>query len=169
MVRFDRKTLILFVSFFKKSICFNWKITLQYYDGFCRTSTWISHRYTRVPPFWTPPLPSSPPHPSVFIYLYVYLIFCVLTSLSRKKTAFKISDNLKFYCVLMNGIFSSTYYDVCLMGSSESYGPMSKYCLHLDSVEWMRLEVKRSIFIFPGFIVPVTPFQWAKKSIACGV
>ena len=28
------------------------------------------------------------------------------------------------------------------MGSSESYGPMSQHCLHLDSVEWMRLGVK---------------------------
>ena len=48
-------------SFFKKKfIYFNWRIgTLQYYDGFCHTSTRISHRYTHVPPSWIP-LPSHP-------------------------------------------------------------------------------------------------------------
>ena len=48
-------------SFLKKFI-FNWRIgTLQYYDGFCHTSTQISHRYTCVLPSWTPShLPSHP-------------------------------------------------------------------------------------------------------------
>ena len=36
-------------------IYFNWRlITLQYCGGFCLTSTWISHGYTRVSPSWTP-------------------------------------------------------------------------------------------------------------------
>ena len=36
-------------SFKKKNIYFNWKlIILQYWDGFCLTSTWISHRSTCV-------------------------------------------------------------------------------------------------------------------------
>ena len=36
-------------------------ITLQYYGGFCHTSTWISHGCTCVPPSWTPPyLPFHP-------------------------------------------------------------------------------------------------------------
>ena len=47
---------------FLKNFIFNWRIgTLQYYDGFCHTSTQISHRYTRVLPSWTPShLPSHP-------------------------------------------------------------------------------------------------------------
>ena len=37
---------------------------IQYCDGFCPTSTWISHRHIYGPPSWTS-LPSpSPPHPS---------------------------------------------------------------------------------------------------------
>ena len=40
-------------------------ITLQYYDGFCHKSTWISHRYTCVPPsYWTPFPPPSSHYPS---------------------------------------------------------------------------------------------------------
>ena len=34
-------------------------ITLQYWDGFCHTSTWIGHRYTCVPLILNP----LPPHP----------------------------------------------------------------------------------------------------------
>ena len=35
---------------------FNWRmIALQYCVGFCYTSTWISHGYTYVTPFWTSP------------------------------------------------------------------------------------------------------------------
>ena len=35
---------------------FYWRIiTLQYCDGFCRTSVRIGHRYTRVPPILNPP------------------------------------------------------------------------------------------------------------------
>ena len=44
---------------------FNWSIiTLYSNDGFCHTSTWISHRHTHVPSLWnlTPsPLPIPPP------------------------------------------------------------------------------------------------------------
>ena len=37
------------LSFLFYFIC-NWGIiTLQYWDGFCHTSTWICHRYTHVP------------------------------------------------------------------------------------------------------------------------
>ena len=38
--------------------------TLQYYDGFCHTPTWISHRYTYVPLHWTSLPPFSHSHPS---------------------------------------------------------------------------------------------------------
>ena len=42
---------------------FNWKIiTLQYCDGFCHTWTRIGHRYTCIPPSWTPLPHPSPPH-----------------------------------------------------------------------------------------------------------
>ena len=47
---------ILFFNVF----IFNWKISAsQYFTGFYHTSGWISHRYTCVPPSWTP----LPPHP----------------------------------------------------------------------------------------------------------
>ena len=48
-------------SYFKKIIYFNWRlITLQYYGGFCHTSTWISHGCTCVPH----PEPPSASYPS---------------------------------------------------------------------------------------------------------
>ena len=38
---------ILFIHIFLNLFIFNWRIiALQYYVGFCHTSTWISHRYT---------------------------------------------------------------------------------------------------------------------------
>ena len=44
---------IIHVSTLKKFYLFNWRIiTLQYCDGFCHTSTWISHR---CPPILNPP------------------------------------------------------------------------------------------------------------------
>ena len=50
-----------------KFIYFNWKIiTLQYCDGFCHTSTWISHRYTCVPPILNP-TPTSLPTLSLWV------------------------------------------------------------------------------------------------------
>ena len=50
-------SLSLFLNFI-----FNWKkVTLQYYDGFCHISTWISHRYTYAP------LPLKPPS-SLILY-----------------------------------------------------------------------------------------------------
>ena len=49
-------------SLFFQCIYFNWSIiTLQYCDGFCHTSTWISHEQACVPPSWTPS--QIPPHP----------------------------------------------------------------------------------------------------------
>ena len=49
-----------FFFFQLKEKLFNWRITtLQYYVGFCHTSTWITHRYTYVPslsPHLSPPL-----------------------------------------------------------------------------------------------------------------
>ena len=47
--------------FFKILFYFNWRIiTLQYCDGLCHTSTWISHRYRCAPPSWTPTSTSLP-------------------------------------------------------------------------------------------------------------
>ena len=52
----------LYLYILKKLVNFNWRIiTLQYCDGFCYTSTWISHRCTCVPPSWAPH--NLPPHP----------------------------------------------------------------------------------------------------------
>ena len=53
-------------TFLKKYIyfIFNWRvIALQYYDGFCHTSTWVGHQYIS-PLSWTSLLPPSPPQPS---------------------------------------------------------------------------------------------------------
>ena len=41
-----------------------WIITLQYCDGFCHTSTGISHRHTCDPSFLNSSPTSLPPHPS---------------------------------------------------------------------------------------------------------
>ena len=44
-----------------KKIIFIWRIiAVQYCFGFCHTSTWISHRYTYVPPSWSSLLPLNP-------------------------------------------------------------------------------------------------------------
>ena len=47
---------------------FNWRvITLQCYDDFCHTSTWISHRYTCVPPHpWASQIRCAPDGPSLW-------------------------------------------------------------------------------------------------------
>ena len=43
------QTCIWFIVFFFNSFIFNWRIiALQYWFGFCHTSTWISHRCTYV-------------------------------------------------------------------------------------------------------------------------
>ena len=71
-------TLHLFCISLFKVIYLNWRIiTLQYCGGFCHTSTWIGHRYTRVPPSWTPshlpPLPiplGCPRAPALGALLY---------------------------------------------------------------------------------------------------
>ena len=50
-------------SFFFTKLIFNWDIiTLQYCDGFCHTSTWLSHRYTHVSSLLNLP-PTSLPIP----------------------------------------------------------------------------------------------------------
>ena len=57
-----KKGMAIPVFFFllKKIVYFNWRlIILQYCDGFCHTSTWISHRCTCVPASWN----YLPPHP----------------------------------------------------------------------------------------------------------
>ena len=46
--------------FFVINLIFNWRVVpLQNVAVFCQTSTWISHRYTCIPPFRTS-LPSPP-------------------------------------------------------------------------------------------------------------
>ena len=61
---FHKITFSPFLNIFLK-ICFNWGIiTLQYYDCFSHTPTWIGHRYTCVSPSWNPYTPPSSPYPS---------------------------------------------------------------------------------------------------------
>ena len=70
---------------------FNWRIiALQYYVGFCHTTTWISLKYTHVPtlpnlppyptslgchraPFWAPCVIYQPPIIIYFTYSSVYI------------------------------------------------------------------------------------------------
>ena len=66
---------------------FNWRIvTLQYGNDFCRTSAWISHRYTYVPSLLNLPF-SSPHHPlrlsqsTSFVSLYHMANFPCLSAL----------------------------------------------------------------------------------------
>ena len=60
--------LILFQKTIEQCFLFlNWRmLTLQYCDGFCHTSTWMSHRCTCVPPAWTP-APTFLPTPSLWV------------------------------------------------------------------------------------------------------
>ena len=54
------------ILFLKKKlfIYFNWRIsTLQYFDGLCHISTWISHRNTCDLSLLNNSLPHLPPHP----------------------------------------------------------------------------------------------------------
>ena len=66
---------------------FNWRIiALQYYVGFCHTSTWISHRYTYVPSIVEPPPISHPQSPGLSslshteyfyrLYILYMVVFC---------------------------------------------------------------------------------------------
>ena len=56
-----RKAFVLFL------FIFNWRIiVLQYYVGFCHTSTWISHRYTYVPSLLNLP-PTFHPIPPLWV------------------------------------------------------------------------------------------------------
>ena len=64
LTRNSHIVLFFFKGFPLKCIYFNWRIIiLQYFGGFCHTSTWVSHGCTSVPPSWTPLLPLSPTHP----------------------------------------------------------------------------------------------------------
>ena len=61
----ETTALFIYLNLKKWFIYFIWGIiTLHYCDGFGHTSTWLSHRYTCVPPFWSPLPPLSPPYPS---------------------------------------------------------------------------------------------------------
>ena len=73
---------------FKILIYFNWRIiTLQYCDFFSsRASTWLSHRYTCVPPWWTPFPPASPPYPSGLSQSTAFLPYFVSPSSSLSIT-----------------------------------------------------------------------------------
>ena len=77
---------------FKIFIYFNWRIiTLQHCDIFCHASTWISHRYTCVPPWWTPFPPASPPYPSGLSQSTAFLPYFVSPS-----SSFSITVRQKF-------------------------------------------------------------------------
>ena len=86
-----------------KMYLFNWRIiTLQYYDGLCHTSTWISHRYTcplppeplsHLPPYPVPPgchrAPAlgSPSHTSNSHWLSIlHTVMCMFQSYSLKSS-----------------------------------------------------------------------------------
>ena len=62
LMRFFRTN---FIYLLFQLIYIGWRvITLQYCDGFCHTSTWIDHRYTCIPPSWSPLPPPFPPYSS---------------------------------------------------------------------------------------------------------
>ena len=64
VIAYDTHPNLIFflVLYFLINLLFYWRIiALQNFAVFCQTSTWISYRYTYIPPFWTS-LP-SPPHP----------------------------------------------------------------------------------------------------------
>ena len=63
------------IHFFLFNLFFYWRIiVLQNIVVFCQTSTWISHRYTKSPPFWTT-LPSPSPSHSSRLIQSPYLSF----------------------------------------------------------------------------------------------
>ena len=67
---FVGKVISLLLKIFNISLFFpftfiSWRlITLQYYNGFCHTLTWISHRFTCIPQSRFPLSPPSPPDSS---------------------------------------------------------------------------------------------------------
>ena len=82
---------LLFIYLFHLFL-FPWRlITLQYYSGFCHTSTWISHRFTCVR---HPDPPSHlPPHPIPSIFLKCsFQIFYRLNTISIKIPAYFFED-----------------------------------------------------------------------------
>ena len=83
---------------------FNWRvIALQYCDGFCHPSTWISHRYTYVPSLLNLP-PTFHPIPPLWVvtehqiwapciiqqiptgYLILHMIMCMFQCYSHKSS-----------------------------------------------------------------------------------
>ena len=69
-------TYVIFIHLFS----FDWRtVALQYYNGFCHTSTWIGHRYTYVPSLLNSS-PTSLPIPLQTLFLiglYLNRIFLV--------------------------------------------------------------------------------------------
>ena len=60
-------TFLHLILWFFKFIYFNWRIiSLQYCNGFCHTSIWISHSYTCAPSILNP-LPMSLPTPFLLV------------------------------------------------------------------------------------------------------
>ena len=56
-------TICFTIFFFLLNLFFIWRtIALQYYVGFCHTTTWISHNYISILSLWN--LPPHPIHPS---------------------------------------------------------------------------------------------------------
>ena len=54
---------MFYYFFFLLNLFFIWRtIALQYYVGFCHTTTWISHNYISILSLWN--LPPHPIHPS---------------------------------------------------------------------------------------------------------
>ena len=118
-------TYIVFFFFLKKLIYLNWRIiTLHYCDGFCITSTWISHGCTCIPPILShPPTPSLP------------TLLLLITSPS-----YLPSQNFHW-----NGLFNHTREKSLLQGSFMNFHLTSKAFCVLNS-HWIHVHTSRLQF-----------------------
>ena len=88
MSQFLKSFLDVFKLFPNMNLCFflvliylfYWmKITLQYCDGFCYTSTWIGHRHTCVPSLLNPRdshFPLDPKNKEVVVHIHNGILLC---------------------------------------------------------------------------------------------
>jgi len=121
-------------------IYFNWRtFSLQYCDGFSHISTWISHRYTRVPPILNPP-PTPLPIPPLQAFPEHQLWVPCFMHLTGPGHLFYIWQCTCFDAILSNHPTLSSHW----VWKSVLHVRVSFAVLHAES-----LVTDTSLFLFP--------------------